>query len=141
MPVKLYESLVLLDASKVSGDLAGAAATLHATLEKYHAHVEVSRLWKEQKLAYPINGQKKGIYYLIVFRADAQVLVDIETDYRLNELVLRQMTLRVDPKWEEKEMEMARDDHALAIQTMVDDPVDAAISGRAPRPEPVAAGA
>jgi len=34
----------------------------------------VSRLWEERRLAYSINGQRKGVYWLVYFRLDGNRL-------------------------------------------------------------------
>ena len=49
MPAAVYECMFLLDTNKVSGDVPGAAAQLHAVLEKNGAEVLASRPWDELK--------------------------------------------------------------------------------------------
>src|SRR4051812_15411610 len=101
MPVNVYECLVLFDTNKMAGDTAGAVAQLHHILEKHHAEILASRFWAEPKLAYPIDGQKKGFYHLLCFKADAKELSNIEGDFRLNEVILRSLTLKIETKWVE----------------------------------------
>ena len=69
MPRNVYEFMFLLDTSKIAGDLQGAVATIHASLEKHGCEILASRHWDERKLAYQIGNQKKGEYYLIYFAA------------------------------------------------------------------------
>jgi small subunit ribosomal protein S6 len=57
-----------------------------------------SRLWNEQKLAYPIKGRRKGTYWLSYFRMDGGRLVDFNRACQLNDDVLRNLTLKVDPR-------------------------------------------
>ncbi len=49
--------------------------------------VLVSQLWDERKLAYPINGHRKGSYWLIYFSMDGPNLVAFERQCELNENV------------------------------------------------------
>src|SRR5205823_1967811 len=98
MPANIYECLFLLDTNKVAGDVQAAAKQLHTILERNHAEVLASRPWDERRLAYPIKGHKKGLYYLTYFRAEGKELANMEHDFSLNEMVLRQMMLKVDPK-------------------------------------------
>lgn len=126
MPVNSYEILVLLDPTKVTTDVEAAKAQLHATLEKYGAQIIVSRKWDDRKLAYPIDGHKKGLYYLIFFKADSLKLKEIELDFRLSELVLRHMTTVVDPKWEEDLLAVAKDETKFGLQLLMDDSSDPA---------------
>ena len=118
MPANVYECMFLLDPNKVAGDVPSAAKQLHAILERNHGEVLASRPWDERRLAYPIKGHKKGLYYLTYFRTEGKNLLNIERDFALSELVLRQLMLRVDPKLQELLLTVARDEHALAVQTV-----------------------
>src|SRR6188472_1927072 len=98
MPAAVYECMFLLDTNKVAGDVPGAAKQLHAILEKNSAEVLASRPWDERRLAYPVKGHKKGLYYLTYFRSEGKSLVPIEHDIALNEMILRSQILKIDPK-------------------------------------------
>src|SRR5713226_3442011 len=117
MPV--YECMFLLDTNKVAGDVPAAAGQLHAILEKNHVEMLASRPWDERRLAYPVKGHKKGLYYLTYFRTEGKNLVNIERDLTLNETVLRSLVLKIDPKLEETMLTLAKDEHALALQVVV----------------------
>jgi small subunit ribosomal protein S6 len=118
MPVTSYECLFLLDPTKTATDMDGVKAQLHGTLEKYGAEILASRKWDDRKLAYPIKGQKKGVYHLAYFKAESTKMVEIEHDFRLNENILRHMVSHIDPKWEDEMLAVARDDHRFAVQIM-----------------------
>ena|SRR5438105_666583 len=120
MPANVYECLFLLDPNKVGGDIAGAAKQLHGILERHHAEVLASRQWSEHKLMYPIRHHKKGLFYLIYFRSEGGNLKPIEHDLALNEMVLRQLVMRIHPKLVEVMLAVARDEHAVALQTATD---------------------
>jgi small subunit ribosomal protein S6 len=67
-------------------------------------------------LAYPVNGHKKGLFYLVYFKTEGQNLLNIERDCALNEMILRQMVLKIHPKHVDVMLAIARDEHALALQ-------------------------
>jgi small subunit ribosomal protein S6 len=121
MPVNSYECLFLLDPTKTATDMEGVRGQLHQTLEKYGAEILASRKWDDRKLAYPIRGQKKGLYYLIYFRADSKKIIELEHDFRLSEVILRHMVSAIDPKWNDEMLAVAQDDHRLALQVMHDE--------------------
>jgi small subunit ribosomal protein S6 len=121
--------MFLLDTTKVAGDVPGTAQKLHAILEKNHAEILASRPWDERRLTYPVKGHKKGLFYLTYFRTEGTNLANIEHDCALNETILRSMVLKVDPKLEETMLTLARDEHALALQVVVDEPSDEGIPG------------
>jgi small subunit ribosomal protein S6 len=118
MSIANYECLFLLDTTKTSGNVDNAKAQLHSTLEKYGAEILASRPWDDRRLAYPIKGHKKGLYYLTFFKADSLKITEMEHDFRLSELVLRHMVSHIDPKWVTEMLEVAKDDHRQAYQAM-----------------------
>lgn len=124
MPARLYETLFMLDSTKVSTDADAARTTLHTILERYGAEIVVSRPWDEnRKLAYPIKKQKKAYYQAIYYRIESVKQADLERDFKLAEIILRHMTSAIDPKWEETTLEVARNEtqQGFAIRGMQDD--------------------
>ena len=118
MPVNSYECLFLIDPTKASTDMDGIKGQLHGTLEKYGAEILASRKWDDRKLAYPIKGHKKGLYYLTYFKADSKKISELDHDFRLSEVILRHMISVIDPKWNEEMLAVAQDDHRFALQVM-----------------------
>jgi small subunit ribosomal protein S6 len=123
MAANVYECMFILDATKVAGNLETADKQIRALLEKNSAEVLVSRLWAEQKLTYPIKKQKKGIYYLTYFSSEGKNLVTIENDCSLNEMILRQMILKIHPKLVETMLSLAKGEHAAPLHNMQEEPV------------------
>jgi len=121
MAANVYECMFLLDTNKVSGDVPGAAKQLQAILEKHKAEILASRPWDERRLAYPIAKHKKGLYYLMYFRAEGNALKDIDHDFKLNEMIIRSMVLNIEPKLVDTMLALARDENALALQLISDD--------------------
>jgi small subunit ribosomal protein S6 len=124
MAMNVYEYMFLLDTNKVAGDVPAAAKQLHAVFERHKVEVLASRPWDERRLTYPIKGHKKGLYYLTYIKGDGKNLTDIEHDFALNEMVLRSLTLKIDPKLVDTMLTLARDEHALALQSMPPDAED-----------------
>jgi small subunit ribosomal protein S6 len=120
MSANVYECMFLLDANKVAGDVHAAQAQLHGILEKHSAEILASRPWDERRLSYPVNGHKKGLYYLTYFKIEGRKLVDIEQDVKLNETILRSMVLRIEPKLVDTMLAIARDEHATALPSGTD---------------------
>ncbi len=121
MAANVYECMFLLDTNKVAGDVPAAAQQLHGILQRNNAEVLASRPWDERRLAYPIKNHKKGLFYLTYFRTEGKNLINIERDCALNELILRQLMLKIDPKLVETMLALARDEHALALQSITED--------------------
>jgi small subunit ribosomal protein S6 len=93
-----YETLFILDSNKYVRDVNGVSSSLPTMVEKLGGEVLLSRLWNEQKLAYPIDGHKKGTYWIMYFKLESTKLSEFERACQLNEAVLRQLTVRIDPR-------------------------------------------
>lgn len=121
MPANVYECMFLLDSSKVAGDVAAADKALRDLLEKHQAEVLISRPWDERRLSYPVANQKKGMYYLTYFSAEGKSLVGIEQDCKLNEMILRQLVLKIHPKLVDTMLAVAKGEHAVALHGIHED--------------------
>ncbi len=98
MSQKVYECLFLLDSNRYARDPGSVSTGLNETIEKLDGEVLATRLWNEQKLAYPVRGHRKGTYWIIYFRIDGNRLSEFERACRLNDNILRNLTLAVDPR-------------------------------------------
>ena len=116
MPANVYECMFLLDTNKVVGDINNATEQLHGLLEKNAAEILASRPWDERRLAYPVDGHKKGLYYLTYFRTETKNIDKLKHDVALNEMILRSLVLKIPLKLVDTMLALARDEHALALQ-------------------------
>lgn len=98
MAQNVYESMVIFDPNKYAQNPAVLGATVPDLIGKLGGEVLVSRLWQEQKLAFPIDGHKKGAYWLTYFRLDSSKLTEYNRELRINEMVVRSLTLKVEPR-------------------------------------------
>jgi small subunit ribosomal protein S6 len=124
MAESVYECMFILDTAKVGGEVANAEKQLSGILEKNHAQVLASRPWDERRFTYPIKNHKKGLYYLTYFRTEGKNVVGIERDCALNEMILRMMILRIDPKLVDTMLSLAREEHAVALHNVTQEPGD-----------------
>jgi small subunit ribosomal protein S6 len=120
MAANVYECMFLLDTNKIAGNIPDAAKQIQALLEKNHAEILASRPWDERRLSFPIDGHKKGLYYLTYFRTESKNLLNIERDVALNETILRSLVIKIEPKHVETMLAIGRDEHALALQVAPD---------------------
>src|SRR5215510_1306029 len=90
--------MVILDPNKYAQDPGKLGGTIPELVAKCGGEVLVSRLWNEQKLAYPIDGHKKGAYWLTYFRMEGARLAEFDREVRITETILRSMTLKVEPR-------------------------------------------
>ncbi len=98
MAQNVYESMFIFDSNTYARDPNGVSDKIPKIVENCSGEMLASRLWNEQRLAYPIKGRRKGTYWLSYFRLDGSKLVDFNRACQLNDDVLRSLTLKVDPR-------------------------------------------
>jgi small subunit ribosomal protein S6 len=101
LPVSTYEGMFLLDSTKAATAWEDTVKHVHDILTKHSSEIVASRQWDERRLAYPIEGHKKGTYLLTYFKTEGGKLKDIVADCHLSDLILRELILKVHPKLEE----------------------------------------
>ncbi|QJW94260.1 30S ribosomal protein S6 [Frigoriglobus tundricola] len=125
MPIKMYETLFLLDPTKVSADADGVKQQLHTLIERSGGTIEISRPWDyNHKLTYPIAKSKKGSFHIVYYKFESTKQAELEREFALQEgLILRQLTSKLDPKWQDLILEVAREDHGngFALRGMQDE--------------------
>ena len=94
----VYEGMFILDAGKYGRDPGGVTQQVSDLITGNGGTLLAARLWDERKLAYPIKGQKKGVYWLTYFTMPADGLVTLERQCEISDEVLRKLVLRVDDR-------------------------------------------
>lgn len=87
-----YEGMFLLDAGQSNTE--AALEPVRTVLERSQAEILSLKTWDERRLAYEIDGRKRGLYVLGYFKLDADKVVELEHDCLLNEKIIRMMVLR-----------------------------------------------
>jgi small subunit ribosomal protein S6 len=90
-----YEGLFLFPQAAVA-DLQGAHDHIVEILNRAGAEIVSMKKWDERRLAYEIRGNKRGVYFLVFFKAKGAKLHTIERDCNLSEKLLRAMITRAD---------------------------------------------
>jgi small subunit ribosomal protein S6 len=90
--------MFLLDSAKAAVSWDDSVKHVHDILTKHKSEIVASRQWDERRLAYPVEGHKKGTYLLTYFKADGSALKEIVADCHLSDIVLRELILKVHPK-------------------------------------------
>lgn len=132
MAVHIYECMLILDSNRYVRDQAGVSGQIAKFVEKCGGEMLASRLWEERRLAYPIDGHRKGAYWLSYFKVDSSQIVTIERDCQLSESILRALVIKIDPRIAETLVK-----HALGE---IEKPRPAAVAPQ-PAREPIGVGA
>ena len=134
--MSFYETLYIVDPNLENKSLEKTMNEIGKELEKTKSKIINHRLWGKKRLAYSIERQKYGSYILIQFEGgDQQKMVEYDTWMRLNNSVLRHMTVLLDDKpeiyveekkpeleSEEKNLKESSDNEQLSDQVDASDP-------------------
>ncbi len=143
MASNVYECLFILDPNRYARDPQGVSGTIPEMVEKFSGEVLANRLWNEQKLAYPINGHRKGTYWLTYFRMDSGELAGFNRACQLNDYVMRHMATKIDPRLVDILVAHARGEKTaeeLAEEAAAEEDAPAAAASEGAGSESVAAG-
>jgi small subunit ribosomal protein S6 len=92
-----YECMFLVDSGRYAGDPEGTVGEILGMVEKAGGTVVAHRAWQEGRLAYEIEGQRKGLHYLVLFHMPSEDVKVLDRSVSLNDLVLRHMVIRQTP--------------------------------------------
>ena len=116
--MSFYETLYIVDPNLENKSLEKTMTEIGKELEKTKSKIINHRVWGKKRLAYPIERQKYGSYILIQFEGgDQQKMVEYDTWMKLNNAVLRHMTVLLDEEpeifVEEKKPEITNEEMDL----------------------------
>jgi small subunit ribosomal protein S6 len=74
-----------------TANLQDAADHIKEILDRCGATIKSFRKWDDRRLAYEVQGNKRGVYFLAYFTAPTSALADIERRCNLSEEILRTM--------------------------------------------------
>ncbi len=104
----VYEAMIIFDSNRYARERAGLPGEIEKMIKAEKGEVVVSRLWEERRLAYAINGQRKGAYWLIYFRGPSSMLTTLNRQWEIHEGILRHLVLKIHPHIVEAVLEHAK---------------------------------
>jgi small subunit ribosomal protein S6 len=96
--VNVYEGMFILDSNRYARDTAGISGQIPEMIQKLGGEMLASRLWEERRLAYPIDGHRKGTYWLSYFKLESGQLPALNRQCQLSDSIVRTLFLKVDPR-------------------------------------------
>jgi small subunit ribosomal protein S6 len=89
-----YETLTVLHPDLGEAGSKDMAGRLRGILEAGRAEIKKVDEWGIRELAYSIRKQRRGIYVLLEYKAEPQAVAELERQLKLNDQVLRFITVR-----------------------------------------------
>jgi small subunit ribosomal protein S6 len=93
--INAYEGMFLFPQASTA-NLQEAVDHITDILHRAEAEVISLKKWDERRLAFDIKGNKRGVYFLVYFKARATQIANIERDCNYSEKLLRSMITRAD---------------------------------------------
>ncbi len=97
-----YENLVILKPTLTAEEMEAAIANIEANITKGGGEIVARDAKGMKKLAYEINKNARGYFHIMYFKIAPAEIGEIERLYRINEDVLRFVTVKYDSKREVK---------------------------------------
>ncbi|MBW3540950.1 MAG: 30S ribosomal protein S6 [Planctomycetes bacterium] len=89
----MYEAMFLLDSGKFASDPDGMSGQVVELIEKVGGSVVAHRPWQDGKLAYEVNGHRKGLHFVVMFRMPGGRITDLSRACKLSPIVIRHMVI------------------------------------------------
>jgi small subunit ribosomal protein S6 len=110
-----YETMVIVDAM-ISEEAISKELSAIETILKEKGEIKRIDNWGKRKMAYEINKKSHGHYTVFFYQASTDVVETLEKDFRINENILRWITLADQPM---SDVPRDDDDSDLALDAVV----------------------
>ena len=91
-----YETVFILTPVLSDEQMKEAVKKYEDQLTSRGAEIVHEENWGMRKLAYPIQKKSTGFYQLIEYKAEGNVIADVETELKRDERVMRFLTVKLD---------------------------------------------
>lgn len=93
---RTYEVVIIIDTKTSEDEVTGLIGNLRQTVERLGGTIAKSEDMGRRRLAYEINNRNEGHYWLFEIDGSGQEIAELERRMRVNESVVRYITVRVD---------------------------------------------
>ncbi len=94
--MKKYELMFIVRSDLQEQEIKNIAETMKKVLTDGKANIIEEKAIGQKELAYEINKMKTGYYFLYVVEATSEVISEFERLTRINENILRHLTVKVE---------------------------------------------
>ena len=96
MKTNHYESVVIYNASLEDEQIDAAVKRILEIHKANESEVLDVDKWGRRRLAYPIKNAKSGYYVVYRFKSNRDFIAKLERAYRLDEIIIRYITVSLD---------------------------------------------
>lgn len=98
--LKHYETMFILKPTLTEEETVAQIDGVKAIIEKNGGEISSVEDMGTRKLAYEIEKNKRGYYYVIYFKGEPTKIAEIERNYRINENIIRFIFIKYENKKE-----------------------------------------
>ncbi len=91
-----YETVFIMTPVLSDDQMKETVKKFQSFLKEKGAEIVFENNWGLKKLAYPIQKKSTGFYYLIEFKAEGDLIAELEVVYKRDERLLRFLTVKLD---------------------------------------------
>ncbi len=98
--LKHYETMFILKPTLTEEETKAQIELVKANIEKNGGEIVSFDDMGSRQLAYEIEKNKRGYYFVIYFKSPSNAILELERNYRINEQVLRFIFIKYESKKE-----------------------------------------
>ncbi len=91
-----YETVLILNPVLSEEQVKESMSNFKKLLKSYKAECVFEDLWGLKKMKYSIQNKKTGFYILFEFRANSDVVSNLEVELKRDERIMRFLTVKLD---------------------------------------------
>lgn len=103
--MKHYETMFIIKPTLVEEEIKAKIEFFKEAITKNGGEIETCLDMGMRHLAYEIKKNKRGYYFVIYFKAEPKLILELERLYRINEDILRFIVVKYENKKEQKAWE------------------------------------
>ncbi len=91
-----YETIFITDPNLPAEEVEALVKGYEQLAASVKGKVLKAENWGKRRLAYPIRRHEEGVYVLMVIECPADLVKELDRRYRMNDRILRHLTVRVE---------------------------------------------
>ena len=96
MRSRTYESVAIINAALEDEQIEATISRIQEVITSHGGEIVEVDKWGRKRLAYPIQKAKSGYYLVLRFSAPTELIATLERNYRLDETIIRYLTITLD---------------------------------------------
>lgn len=96
--IRHYETMFIVKSTLTDEETQAQIALVKSNIEKNGGEIKAVDDMGTRQLAYEIENQKRGYYYVVYFTAPSESIKELERNYRVNENIIRFIFIKSESK-------------------------------------------